>query len=343
MKHNGRSTRAVLSLVAAALIAAGCGEKNTDLTVKEPVKTGGAPSTPADSAVSPNESLYNHFILITAQAKEAREVTSFLDANVSKADKATADRMFLELEQYYDKHLPGLNANLAEITTQPGAADKLSRMGYPADFNKIQGDESLKQWLKNQAAGKLALSDRQGDYYWKVDYAALNKAYSAYLSDDLQQYLTIRAAESDVQATSDGSITITRDELGSRILLAEHYLTSHPDGLKKTDILQLYKMYLGEYIHGYRYEAVDENSMKLLPEVKQSYERLVREHSDSKTAVIVGAYLRVLQDNNDVIYNPGKEGESIFGDPKAGIAEFWGSLDKRVQDQFPDSLKPTKK
>ncbi len=329
--------------MAAALIVTGCGEKNTGLTVKEPVKTGAVPSAPSDSGINPNDSLYNHFILITAQAKEAREVTAFLDANLSKADKATADRMFLELEQYYDKHLPGLNANLTEITTQPGAADKLSRMGYPVDFNKIQGDESLKQWLKNQAAGKLALSDLQGDYYWKVDYAALNKAYSAYLSDDLQQYLTIRAVESDVKATSDGSISITRDELGTRLLLAENYLTRHSDALKKKDILQLYKMYLGEYIHGYRYEAVDDNSMKLLPEVKQSYERLVKEHPDSKTGVIVRAYLRVLKDNNDVIYNPGKEGESIFGDPKAGIAEFWGSLDNRVQEQFPDSLKPTKK
>lgn len=268
--------------------------------------------------------------VIASQAKNARELTSFIDANISKVDTHTADSLFAILEQFYDQHLPALNENFAKILTQSHTVEKLNELEYPFDVNKIKNDDTLKQWLLNQTEGKLSLDQKEGDYYWRVDYTALNQAYAPKLSDEIKSYLSIQAAESKQNFFRDGSIKVTRDELGDRLLNAEGYLVKYPSGQKKTVVQALYLDYLKAYIYGYRYDAIDENTMKLLPTVKQSYAQLVNKQPDSKTAQIVKEYLVIINENKDVIYDPGIKGESIIGSPKTNIARFWNDLDSRV-------------
>ncbi|SEF65747.1 hypothetical protein [Paenibacillus sp. UNC499MF] len=337
MKANLVKQAAVCTLLTASLLA-GCGAPDGNVQVKEPSGSGSAqPASPGTGAAAGGNVLAKLQLKIS-QAKEAREVTAFLDENMPKADKATADKLFIELQKFYDTHLPGLNASFSEMMGQPGTADKMREIGYPADFDKIVNDDTLKQWLKNQTAAKLQLSDREGSYYWKVDYEALSKAYAPYVSDELKAYLAIQSLENKTPFRSDASLKIARDGLGERILAAEKFLNAYPKGPKAEEMLALYSEYLHEYIHGYRYEAIDEPSMKLIPLVKQSYEKLVKTNPDSKTAGIVKEYLTVIDANKDVIYTPGKKGESIIGDPKPGIGAFWKGLDARIAAAFPDVL-----
>ncbi|MEY9094076.1 hypothetical protein [Paenibacillus sp. RC84] len=335
MKANLVKQAAVCTLLAASLLA-GCGAREQNVQVKEPARQDSAQTASPSPRAAASGNVLARLQLKISQAKEAREVTAFLDENMPKADKATADQMFIELQKFYDTHLPGLNASFTEMMGQHGTADKMREIGYPADFNKIVNDDTLKQWLKNQAAAKLQLSDKEGSYFWKVDYDALNKSYAPYVSDDLKAYLAIQSLENKTPFRSDASLKISRDELGERTLAAEKVLTAYPKGPKAEEIKALYSDYLHEYIHGYRYEAIEEPGMKLIPLVKQSYEKLVKNNPDTKTAGIVKEYLTVINTNKDVIYNPGKKGESIIGDPKPGIDAFWKGLDARIAAAFPD-------
>ncbi|MBP1990016.1 helix-turn-helix domain-containing protein [Paenibacillus eucommiae] len=329
MKHLGYTMG--ISLLIIALLS-GCGNKEQDLTVKQPVDAGSGTHSvqPVPTANKPEEVL-KLFELRVAQAKEARVVIAFMDEHIKKVDSQTADKMFLVLEQFYEQHLPALNANFATMLAQPETAENMRELGYPVDFNNIKNDDSLKQWLTNQVTGKLVLDDKEGDLFWRVNYEAL-QIYGASLSDDLNEYLKIRAEESKKNFYRDGSLKISRDELAERIMLTEQYITKYPEGKRKTEIKALYKQYLVPYIQEYTYEAVDENTMKLLPEVKQSYESLIKQHPDSQTAQIVKAYLDLINQNQDVIYSQGTD--SIFGEPKANIANFWTELNGKVNALF---------
>ncbi|KPV60422.1 hypothetical protein QJ48_05715 [Paenibacillus sp. A3] len=331
-----RAGKMAVQALLAVTVMTGCGSGDNSLTVKEPQgqPISPQPGTPGSEPVR-GKDLLKQLDMNASGAKEAREITAFLDANLKKADVKTADRMLLRLEQYYDQLLPGVNANFKRMLEQPGTAEKLRELGFPLDFNKIQNDDTLKQWLLRQTEGKLALDmSGEGDFYWKIDYEALKKAYASFASDDVKAYLAIRAAESNKTFFDDGRLLIGRSELADRILQAENYLTGYPSGHRRTEIKALYVDYMEQYIHGYRYDSIDESTMKLLPAVKRSYEQLVKQHPDTKTAQIVQDYLEEINRNKDVIYHPGKKGESLIGDPKRNIGEFWSGLRGRIDAAF---------
>ncbi|OPH53455.1 hypothetical protein BC351_06215 [Paenibacillus ferrarius] len=328
-----------LSVLAIGLMT-GCTSPDRDLTVKQPSLASPSPTATTKPnaittpSVSSKDTIIQQFQLAAGKAKEAREVIPFVDTNIGQLDAATADLLFHELEQFYDQHIPSLNANFKQMLSQPGTSEKLNDLGYPMDFNNIKKDETLKQWLLHQKEGKLALDSQQGDFYWRVDYEALRKTYSKLLSVETQDYLSLRATEDNQRFSSDGSLKITRTELGERIIAAESYLTKYTKGVHKPVVTTLYQDYMKEYVQNYRYDAIDETTMKLLPEVKKSYEQFVKQHAATKSGKLVQDYLTLINQNKDVIYNPGKKGESLIGNPKDNISAFWESLNSRISQQF---------
>ncbi len=321
----------LLLALATAIAVTGCG-KQKDVTVQNPVKQDGQKENGSPQPENTTKDTLEKFKLLTSQAKDAGEVIQYLDSNLPKATPEQADRLFLELETFYDRYLPSLNDNFSAMLSKPETMQKMNEeIGYPMDINNIKDDDTLKQWLLDQQAGGLALGNTEGEFFWKVDYKALQK-YSKYLSNDIKSYITLKTQETEQSYISDGAIAITREELGDRILKAEYYLVENPDGLKNKDVLKIYKDYLNAYLTDYRYEAIDDKTLKLLPAVKKSYQKFVSEHPESKTTILVKKYLEVIEKNKDVIYEKGTD--SIQGPLKADIQSFWDSIDLKVDSLF---------
>ncbi|MGD8192729.1 hypothetical protein ACQCN2_22390 [Brevibacillus ginsengisoli] len=322
------------SLILLILLLSGCSSHDQNSSATPKTQQTSATSSSSDQASEPDDGLINQLKEIAPQAKDARQIISALDTNMAHVNEKTADQMFLILEHYYEQYVPAVNDQLAKRLIQPGTAEKLNALEYPYDFTKIENDDALKLWMLSQVSSKLTLDNRDGDFYWRVDYDALNKAYSPYLSKDLKEYLSIQTVEANQNSMEDGGLTISRNELADRLLHTEHYLTTFPNGLKKVEMKTLYFNYLNQYIHEYRYEAIDENTLRLLPQVKQSYEKLVQEHPDTHTAQIVKDYLAIINANEDVIYEPGDPSISNIGNPKPNISEFWKGLSSKVDQLF---------
>lgn len=320
----------MLLALTSAIAMAGCGNAN-NVTVQEPVKQNEPQENTAQPPEKPEEDTLEQFKLLTAQAKEPGEVIAFLDENMPKVDAKQGDQLFLELEKFYDRYLPSLNDNFQTMLSKPETAQKMNEIGYPIDINNIKGDDTLKQWLLNQQDGGLALGNTEGMFYWKVDYKALQK-FNNNVSNDIKSYIALKTEESEKPYFEDGAITITREQLGDRILKAEYYLTENPDGLRAKDVLQIYTMYLNTYLSDYRYDAVDDKTLKLLPAVKKSYHDFISGHPESKTAILVKKYIEVLDQNHNVIYEKGKD--SIQGPPKPDIQSFWDSIEMKVSSLF---------
>ncbi|WP_238177703.1 hypothetical protein [Paenibacillus contaminans] len=161
MNKSKASIALAVSLLAAA-ISAGCGN-GEGLTVKEPAATGASQPASETPAADNNEELLQKLQVIASQAKNAKEVTAYLDSNISEADKATADRMFMAMESFVESFLPGLNASFSAMLAKPGNAETFRGLGYPPDLSKIPNDDPLKEWFANQFAAKFMLDEHEGD------------------------------------------------------------------------------------------------------------------------------------------------------------------------------------
>lgn len=329
MKNSGYL---VLSSVLAIGLLTGCG--NSGSTSSQPVQGETTPqtNTPQKNQPTVEQDVIKQMQDIASQAKEPVELITYLDKTIKSVKSETADRLFVILDDYYATHLIGLNESFSKLLAENNNAQKLYEIGFPVDVTKIQ-EEPLKKYVQDKLAGKLALTDNEGDLFWMVDYDALQQ-YSRYLTDDMKSYLELQWDEYNKPISRDGSLIISRQELGERIVKVEKYLTSYKNGIKKTDVRNLYQTYLQEYLSNYRYDAIDEKTMKLLPEVKKAYEQFIKTHSDTKTTSIIAEYLQIINQNKDVIYAHGKAGESIIGDAKPDISKFWGSLPQKVDQTF---------
>ncbi|MFS0557659.1 ATP-binding protein [Brevibacillus sp. 179-C9.3 HS] len=325
----------VAGLVAITLVT-GCTTASDQLTVKDPAppatENTGKPQSPADAANNekPADDLLKQFTVLAAQAKEANELTAFLDQHLAKTDTQTADQLFWALEQYYEKHLPTINDNFQALLAQPGNTDKLYALQYPYDFNKLKGDDSFKQWLLKQTEGGLVLmATNDMSFYWQVNYKALQK-YAPSLSKEGKDYLSIQETETGEPYAGDGGLKITRAELGPRMIEVEEYLNNYRSSPRAVKLRALYIDYVKAYLSDYRYDAIDEATMKLLPAVKEEYQNFAKKYEATKTGQIVEDYLSEVAKNKDVIYEFGKPGESIIGDAKPNISQFWNGLEERV-------------
>ncbi|MED1948648.1 MULTISPECIES: hypothetical protein [Brevibacillus] len=323
----------VSSLVAITFVT-GCTLASDQLTVKDPTPpaTENTGKSPADATKGekPTDDLLKQFTVLAAQAKEANELTAFLDQHLAKTDTKTADQLFFALDQYYEKHLPTINDNFKALLGQPGNADKLYALQYPYDFNRLEVDDSFKHWLLNQTEGGLILkATNDMSFYWQVDYKALQK-YAASLDEEGKDYLSIQETETGKPYLGDGGLQITRAELGPRMVEVEEYLVNYRSSPRAVKLRTLYIDYLKAYLSDYRYDAIDEATMKLPPPVKEEYQNFVTKYEATKTGRIVKDYLSEVAKNNDVIFEPGKPNESIIGERKPNLSQFLNGLELRI-------------
>ncbi|MGF9909148.1 ATP-binding protein [Brevibacillus porteri] len=323
-----------VSCLVAITFVTGCTSASNQLTVKDPTppatENTGKPPADATKGEKPADDLLKQFTVLAAQAKEANELTAFLDQHLAKTDTKTADQLFFALDQYYEKHLPTINDNFKALLAQPGNADKLYALQYPYDFNKLEGDDSFKQWLLNQTEGGLVLkATNDMSFYWQIDYKALQK-YAASLNEEGKDYLSIQETETGKPYLGDGGLQITRTELGPRIVEVEEYLVNYRSSPRAVKLRTLYIDYLKTYLSDYRYDAIDEATMKLLPAVKEEYQNFAKKYEATKTGRIVKDYLSEVAKNKDVIFEPGKPGESIIGAAKPNISQFLNGLEVRI-------------
>lgn len=322
----------MLNSVLAVGLLTGCGNTGSTGTQTPQGETPSQTTAPQKDQQNADQDAIKKMQEIASQTKEPFELITYLDKTIKNVKSETADQLLVILDEYYATHLIDLNESFTKLLAEGNNAQKLYEIGFPMDVTKIK-DESLKKYMQDKIAGKLALADHQGDFYWKVDYEALRE-YSGYLTDDMKASMELQRDEFNKPISKDGSLIITRQELGERIVKVENYLTTYDKGVKKTDVRNLYQTYLQEYLSNYRYEAIDEKTMKLLPQVKKAYEQFTKDHSSTKTAGIVTEYLQIVNKNKDVIYEHGKAGESIIGDAKPDISKFWGELPQKVEQLF---------
>ncbi|MFC4776971.1 hypothetical protein ACFO9Q_09265 [Paenibacillus sp. GCM10023252] len=296
-----------VTLLAAAGCGGGSGEAESIGSATEPV---GASASPAASKSPDQETDFlEKFRSVAAGAKQASELMSFLEDHIGDTNEDTADTMIRELNAYYKADLK----KLEEAYTDQGIQDKLVKLKWPITEDAVDSisDEAAKKLVKATFEGGYKLEMAEGYIFPIVDYSRL-KAFSSHLSGAMNEYIAVKAVESDKPAAKDAALVIAWDELASRAQIAEAFVKKHPDSPEREEIELLYvERYLSMYIYGLNNTPIfDYETFVLLPEVKMSYEKTVQASPGSVTGTIVKDYLSVLAGTKEQVYE-NKNGRQI--------------------------------
>src|SRR5699024_902798 len=99
-----------------------------------------------------------------------------------------------------------------------------------------------------------------------------------------------------------GKIAITWDELGSRLIRIEKYLTKYEEGIKDEELTRLYSEYLLMYISGSKNTPIynDENK-KISKEILDAYKKMASNNKKTITGEIIREYSQLIEDNDYLV------------------------------------------
>ncbi|MBD2867608.1 hypothetical protein [Paenibacillus arenilitoris] len=300
--------------LAAALIVSGCGgggnagngNANAGAGSNPPVSEEPPAATPEGKV---DQELLDRLQAALKDAADASVVTAFITEHISVANQATADAMLRALHAYYDANLEAAQQAFFE----DGVQEALLAEQWPIT-------EEAAASIKDEAAKKLALGAFKGGYkletvegsiYPIVDYG-YQKRFGEQLSEPMNAYIGLKAAESDKATVKDGGLVIAWDELAARALEAEQYLDKYKDSPEREEVLSLYvDRYLAMYVNGQINSPIyDRETMKLLDEVKASYMKTVADAADSVTGQLVAKFLTALAETDERVAEL-KDGEAV--------------------------------
>ena len=143
----------------------------------------------------------------------------------------------------------------------------------------------------------FALAYTEGNAYADEENAYWMRFFDGALTPAMQRYLRLRATEQSTRFSEDAALQISWDDLARRAVTWEEFVDSYPDFSWKDASRFWYNTYLSTYLTGMDNSRVFSDSGTLEPEVRTSYEHVVAQYPQTRTAQLVAQCLTLLKQN----------------------------------------------
>ena len=231
---------AVLAL--AISVNAGCGVVNKPVTQGEPNIT-----EPNDDK---QESIMKEYENIINEGNGILDYISFVDKNIGDLSPDNASMLIIKLEEMQKEHRLRLEDKYYTPDIQ-SELDKTFRPEYDlsnVNIENVKG-EDVKKILQETKELGYKVETAEGSFFPIIDYGFYGK-YSAYLTSDIKDYISIMNVESDKVPAKDAGMVISWDELFERAFNQEKFLEKHKDSSKFKEMEALYKKYITFAVYG---------------------------------------------------------------------------------------------
>lgn len=242
--------------------------------------------------------------LINTKDISEQEVIKFTDYNIKNVSNDNASKLVLGVEEVqnknYEKRLNSFFTGNVQTKIAKAFAGKnsINVLDTMKDLDNIKDDE-LKKYLSEILQCGYKIITTEGQYYPIQNYEYLKK-YNYYVTDDIKEYINLKALDSAQPATSDGAIVISWDKIFERALKSEFFLKKYSSSLKYKDIKQQYLFYAATYLYGTNNSpSFDYINNKLSKDILESYIKVSSDKSiESDLVIIVKNYLDILKKHN---------------------------------------------
>lgn len=252
-----------------------------------------------DDNTKTSEDIINEFGEIIADNEETEELIEFIDKNIEKVTSIEGDQMVTELINRLEESKESFMNKLMELDNGKLVNISIERF-FPEENIKDIEDEELKELVEEIIENKYKLQLAEGMYYPIVDYEKL-KEYDDYVSEEVKDYVHLKAVDSNTVIASDAALVISYDELADIIIDTEKYIEKYAGGVYSDRVEKMYNNKLDIYLSGLPNTLIyDYNTKKINEDVLESYIE-TGSKGDTVTSFIVGKYVNIIRDNENII------------------------------------------
>ena len=231
------------------------------------------------------------------------ELIKYIDANLGNADAITMKALLEKLEYAQKKY--------EEIAMQylfEGDGQQKLQEAFKSEEELIienigrLPDGNFKKDILKMFQGGYKFVNLEGSYYPIIDFEYLKK-YSQFLDEEYNDYLDIRATESNWVYSRDAGLTISWEELAKRMINAEKYLVKYTaETPRRIEMGSLFSGYFAAYLYGQNNTPTRDYQTNIVyDEVIQSYEDTIAKNPQSFAVGLISDYLEELRNNDFVL------------------------------------------
>lgn len=295
-----KSINILLILITIALATTLSGCKKKGLGTEDPVGKPANGIEDTENTEKTREEIMNEFDSIVGKG-QLEDIIKFIDENIGKLSQIEGDKMVSKLEDMLYKSLDATTDKIFEGDTD-GELMKIAgtEFFFPEDKIKDIENEKFRQEVTSIVNSKYKLINLEGSYYPIPDYEKMKK-YNSYISDEMKEYIEIKAMDSNEPVAVDGGLRITYEDLAERIVKTEKYIEKYSQGQRYEGMLGDYKNKLAIYLGGLDNTPIaDYTSKRIFDDVLESYKK-TSNIKDSSTAFVVQKYVAIIEENDLII------------------------------------------
>lgn len=224
------------------------------------------------------------------------EYISFINENIKYLSPDNASKLVLKLEEMQKEY----QRKLEDKYYTPEIQSKLDEIFKPdydlsnIDVKDIKDDEA-RNLLEETINLGYKVETTEGAFFPIIDYSFYEK-YSAYVTSDIKDYISIMVEESGKVPAKDAGLVISWGELLERAFNQEEFLTEHKESVKFEDIKTLYKEYVIFAIYGLDNTPLFNYEDKIMnDDAKEAYKKVITKNS--KFSQVLKEYYDIIEKN----------------------------------------------
>lgn len=187
------------------------------------------------------------------------------------------DEAFLLFQKKYKKIIETLQDEIGSIVGLD-VHDQIKKDYWVVNEKRLKDKEN---YYKHYG---IKVSFIYKGYLPDIDYNYLINQFKTYISPSMKEYLAFCLKESNQQVIDEGEILISWDELRKRLLYLEAFINKNPNFVAKKDVQEHLNWYLDLYTgeKSSLYSYAKNNINYIRTDIKQSFERFLKQNKDSK-------------------------------------------------------------
>lgn len=252
-------------------------------------------SSSTDAEAAENE-LRNNFEKLKIDEKDPAKILIFLEKNISIAGQPLADEIIYFNFNASEGALEKFTDNYANSEIQNAIYDEFDGS---TDLEELRTSQNRKLALLAQKTidRKYKLFNVEGFIMPLVDY----KAYSVYrenLSKEMNDYMDIMQAESDMPSAVDLGIVISLEDFVGRIMAAYKFVENYPASIMSEQIKNIRNGKIWIYFAGIDNTPVFDHKNIILPERLKNFQETEKKFEGTEFGKLLKEYLDLLDNEN---------------------------------------------